>query len=154
MTYQAFKVIHLLGVILFLGNIIVTGLWKALADRTAQPQVIAFAQRLVTVTDWIFTAGGVALVLIGAYGMAYVGGLNLYGETWLLWGQGLFIASGVIWAVFLIPIQMKQARLARGFASGAPVPEDYWRLNRQWYVWGIIATLLPLANLYWMVFKP
>jgi len=28
MSYNAFKVIHLLGVILFLGNIIVTALWK------------------------------------------------------------------------------------------------------------------------------
>jgi len=28
MSYIAFKVIHLLGVILFLGNIIVTALWK------------------------------------------------------------------------------------------------------------------------------
>ena len=34
MSYDAFKVIHLLGVVLFLGNIIVTALWKMLADRT------------------------------------------------------------------------------------------------------------------------
>ena len=34
MSYNAFKVIHLLGVVLFLGNIIVTALWKMLADRT------------------------------------------------------------------------------------------------------------------------
>jgi hypothetical protein len=32
--YLAFKVIHLLGVVLFLGNIIVTAVWKTLADRT------------------------------------------------------------------------------------------------------------------------
>lgn len=36
---------------------------KTLADRTGD--VIAYAQRLVTVTDWVFTAGGVALILIG-----------------------------------------------------------------------------------------
>ena len=34
MSYNAFKVIHLFGVVLFLGNIIVTALWKMLADRT------------------------------------------------------------------------------------------------------------------------
>ena len=57
--YLAFKVIHLLGVVLFLGNIIVTAVWKALADQTREPRTIAYAQRLVTVTDWIFTLSGV-----------------------------------------------------------------------------------------------
>ena len=36
MSYETFKVIHLLGVMLFLGNIIVTGVWKVLADRTGR----------------------------------------------------------------------------------------------------------------------
>ena len=38
MSFEVFKVIHLLGVILFLGNIIVTGVWKVLADRTGEPR--------------------------------------------------------------------------------------------------------------------
>jgi uncharacterized membrane protein len=76
MTYFAFKLVHIVGVVLFLGNIIVTGVWKALADRTGEPRVIAYAQRLVTVTDWVFTLGGIVLILIGAYGMVAVGGLD------------------------------------------------------------------------------
>jgi uncharacterized membrane protein len=66
MTYDAFKVVHLFGVVLFLGNIIVTAVWKVMADRTGDPRVIAYAQRLVTLTDWMFTAGGVVLLLVGA----------------------------------------------------------------------------------------
>ena len=58
MAYTVFKVLHLFGVILFLGNIIVTALWKSLADRTGDLRIIAYAQRLVTVTDWVFTTGG------------------------------------------------------------------------------------------------
>jgi len=60
----------------------------------------------------------------------------------------------VIWVVVLIPTQIAQARLARGFAAGGLIPEGYWRLNRRWLVWGIVATLVPLANLYVMIFKP
>jgi len=154
MAYQVLKAIHILGIILFIGNIIITGFWKTFANRTGQPEIIAFAQRLVTITDWLFTAGGVALLVFGAYGMAYVNGWDLRGERWLIWGQGLFIASGLIWLAILIPVQIKQARLARGFADGSAIPDQYWHLNRLWYFWGIIATLLPLANLYWMIFKP
>ncbi len=154
MTYEFFKAVHLLGVILFLGNIIVTAIWKMFADRTQEPKVVAFSQRLVSMTDFVFTASGIVLIQIGAHGMASAGGFDLYGESWLVWGQGMFIASGVIWVLILIPVQTKLHRLARTFADGSPIPERYFRLNRHWYIWGVIATVLPLVNLYWMVYKP
>jgi hypothetical protein len=47
-----------------------------------------------------------------------------------------------------------EARLARTFARSGSIPERYWRLGRRWMIWGTIATLLPLANLYVMVVKP
>jgi len=115
-AYSAFKVVHLFGVVLFLGNIIVTALWKVMADRTGDPRVIAYAQRLVILTDFIFTAGGIVLILVGAYGMAAVAGLDLRGKTWLVWGQVLFVASGLIWTFILIPTQIAQA------AKRAPSP--------------------------------
>lgn len=154
MSYDAFKVVHLLGVIVFLGNIIITGVWKVMADRTGDPRTVAYAQRLVTLTDWLFTAGGVALILIGAYGMAAVAHLDLRGTTWLVWGQTLFVASGLIWVFVLIPTQIAQARQARAFANGGAIPESYWRHGRRWLIWGTVATVIPLANLYFMVFKP
>jgi uncharacterized membrane protein len=151
--YTAFKIVHMLGIVLFLGNIIVTGVWKVMADRTGNPAVVGFAQRLVTLTDWVFTAGGAALVLAGGYGMAYSVGYDT-GSGWLLLAITLFSASGVIWVAILIPVQIRQARLARSFEPGGEIPPLYWRLNRQWYFWGILATIIPLANLYVMVVKP
>ncbi|MFY9642280.1 MAG: DUF2269 domain-containing protein [Rhodomicrobium sp.] len=153
-AYTAFKIVHMLGIVLFLGNIIVTGVWKVAADRTKNPQVIAFAQRLVTLTDWVFTVGGVILILIGGNGMAFVAGYGLTSTSWLVWGQALFAASGVIWLAILIPVQIWQARIARRFENGTEIPPLYWRLNRQWYIWGTLATVIPLANLYVMVAKP
>lgn len=153
MSYSVFKVIHLFGVVVFLGNIIVTALWKLMADRTREPHVVAYAQRLVTLTDWVFTGGGVVLLLVGGYGMVFMGGLDLR-QGWLVWGQSLLGVSALIWLAVLIPTQLAQARLARGFADGGPIPESYWRYGRRWAVWGTVATLVPLANLYVMVFKP
>ena len=60
----------------------------------------------------------------------------------------------MIWAVVLIPVQVRQARLAAAFERGGEIPPVYWRLNRHWYFWGILATVIPLANLYVMVAKP
>lgn len=56
--------------------------------------------------------------------------------------------------MILIPTQIKQAQAARAFADSSSIPDSYWRLSRRWIVWGTVATLLPLANLYFMVVKP
>ena len=151
--YLTYKIIHVVGVVFFMGNIIVTGFWKAMADRMREPHVVAYAQHLVTVTDWVFTFGGVVLILIGAYGMVMTGKLDLH-QTWLIWGQALFGASGVIWLAVLVPTQIAQAKIARTFAAGGPIPQRYWDLNHRWVIFGIIASALPLANLYFMIAKP
>lgn len=147
------KSLHLLSAVLFLGNIIVTAVWKELADRTRDPSIVASAQRLVTITDFAFTAPGAALLLVTGLAMAPAFG-GLPGTPWLSTGMGLLIASGVIWALVLIPVQAMQARLARRFAKDGEIPARYWKLARVWTVFGLLATLLPLANLYVMVFKP
>jgi uncharacterized membrane protein len=153
-TYLWLKTLHVLGAVLFLGNIIVTGWWKVMADRTRNPAIVAFAQRQVTLTDLVFTAGGAALIIGTGIGNAVIHGMDYKSIRWLAWGYWLFIVSGVLWLAILIPVQVAQARMARSFANGGEIPEQYWRLGRIWIVVGVIATVIPLANLYWMVFKP
>jgi uncharacterized membrane protein len=153
MSRDTWLVLHVLGVVIFLGNIIVTAVWKVLADRTGNPAVIGYAQRLVTVTDIAFTATGAALIAVSGQMMAdRFGGVG--GEGWLTLGVALFIASGVIWVTTLIPIQVLQSRLARRFVVDGVIPDRYWRLATLWYVLGAIAILLPLLNIYLMVAKP
>ena len=154
MSREAWLSLHILGVVLFLGNIIVTAVWKMLADRTQSPPVVAYAQRLVTTTDIAFTATGATLIIVSGQVMAEDFGGVFSGPAWLTIGWSLFIASGVIWVAVLIPVEVMQARLARGFRDQPTIPDRYWRLSRMWAVFGVIATLLPLANLYFMVFKP
>jgi uncharacterized membrane protein len=153
MSHNTWLVLHILGVVIFLGNIIVTAVWKVLADRTRNAAVVAYAQRLVTVTDIAFTATGAALIAVSGQAMAdRFGGVG--GPGWLTLGFTLFIASGVIWVTTLIPIQIMQARLARRFVIDGVIPKRYWRLATVWYILGAIAIALPLVNIYLMVAKP
>lgn len=152
-SYLWLKTIHLLGVVMFLGNIIITAWWKAMADSTRNAQIIAFAQRQVTLTDYVFTAGGAALLLLA--GMANVGIHHMeMSAKWLSQGMLMFTLSGIIWAVVLIPAQIKQAKMAKEFAMSGIIPDEYWVLCKRWNIFGAIAVILPLVNLYWMVFKP
>ncbi|GEM_PF-2473407 len=132
--------------ILFLGNIIVTGGGKVMADRTRNPAVIAFAQHQVTLTDYLFTAGGAALVLATGVGSAVLRGMDYLAIRWLAWGFWLFTESGVLWAVEPIPVQIKQARLARGFRPGGKSRRStgrsaasgwWWAPWRRWFPWPV-----------------
>ncbi|MDZ7842919.1 MAG: DUF2269 family protein [Gammaproteobacteria bacterium] len=151
-THALFKTVHLLGVVIFLGNLIVTAWWKGMADRAGDPRVVAFAQRQVTLTDCLFTLGGILVILAGGYGMAYAGGAGL-NTGFVVLGQGLFYAAGAIWVGALIPIQWCQARMARAFADGGEIPPRYWRLSRIWMATGITAIVLPVLSLVVMVSK-
>jgi uncharacterized membrane protein len=151
--YLLLKSLHIFGVILFLGNIIVTGFWKVYADKSKDWQIISFSQRLVSYTDIFFTTLGVLIIIVTGLLMA-----KNYGDywriKWIAWGLGLFIASGIIWVVVLIPMQVVLHRMTNQFVDTKTVPLQYWMYEKIWLIFGVAATVLPLFNLYWMVFKP
>ena len=154
MSHNGWLAVHVLGVVLFLGNLIVTAVWKTVADRTKEARVVAFGQRLVTVTDLAFTATGAVLIAVSGHVLADRFGGVFGGPAWLTLGWSLFIAAGAIWLLVLVPVEVMQERLARGFRDGGAIPDRYWRLSRVWAVAGSVATVLPLVNIYLMVVKP
>lgn len=150
--YLLLKTLHLLGMVLFVGNVVVTGFWKAMADRTREPRVIAFAQRQVALADWIFTLGGVVLLAIGGPGAAASHAMPA-ATPWLLWGYILFGGAGIVWLGVLVPLQTVLGRMAKEFAVSGIIPARYWRLERLWMMFGAVATVLPIAAIPVMVFK-
>lgn len=150
--YDVAKFLHVTGVAMLMGNITVTAIWKFFADRNGQPQVLAFAQKLVTYTDWSMTFWGAVLIMGGGYGMAISAGFPLW-RGWLLWSQILFVLAGLIWLLVLVPIQVKQARLARDFSVDG-VGEEYRALSRRWLAWGVVSTAPLIVATWLMVAKP
>ena len=152
-AYLLLKTLHLVGVILFLGNTVVTGWWKAMADRTRDTKIIAFAQSQVSATDRVFTLGGILILAAAGAGAAAYGGIAA-NAPWIEWGNAFFAASGIVWIACLVPLQTKLGRMAKRFTADETIPADYWRLERWWVTFGLIATLLPLGAVVTMVFKP
>ena len=153
-SYLLLKMLHLFGVIVFVGNIIVTAFWKIMADRSRDPGIVAFAQKLVNWTDFAFTSLGAFIILVTGLMMGADITDHLLEVKWTAWGIGLFLGSGLVWAAILFPLQVKQAWMAREFKRGHTIPERYWRLGRIWVRVAMVATALALANLYFMVVKP
>ena len=152
--FQIYKFLHIAGIIVLLGNITVTAVWKVFADRTRDTAIVAFGQRMVTGTDIGMTVPGIALTMIGGYGAMFEAGYGFPGPAWLIWGQVCFVAAGLIWLAILVPIQIRQARMSDMFDASAGVPEAYRQLARSWLVWGLVATVPMVAGLYLMIAKP
>lgn len=154
LAFNTFLFLHHTGVILLVGNITVTAVWKVFANRTQDARIIGFGQRLVTGTDFGLTVPGIALTMLGGYGAAIVMDYPLFEDVWLVASQVLFVAAGVIWLGILVPIQVQQARMARGFEAGGTVTAEYRALSRRWITWGLISTVPMVAVLVLMVVKP
>ena len=154
MLYDVCKFLHVTGVVMLMGNITATAIWKFFADRTGDGRIIGFAQRLVTITDWSLTLWGIILMIAGGYGMVWAAGIDPFGEAWLVWSQVLFVVAGVIWLGLLVPLQVRQAKTAKAFAAGGEVPEAYRRDSRRWIFWGLLGTVPLVAATWLMVAKP
>jgi uncharacterized membrane protein len=143
------KIIHVLCACLFLGNVVVSGIWAAMAERTRNHTIIQFSNRLVLITDLLFTAtGAIGVVLTGHLMAGQYGGDTAH--PWITWSYILFGVSGLIWMLVLVPIQFKQRLLLQRTTQ---ITREYLRLSRVWQISGAVATVLPLPILYLMVTK-
>ena len=109
--HNIYLFLHVLGAVLFLGNIIITGIWMFLAEKSRSISIIQFATRAINWMDVFFTAPGVALLLLGGLMLAPSHG-GLYKQSWIIVGMGLFSLSGIIWLIFLIPDQHRLISLS------------------------------------------
>lgn len=155
MVYLLLKTVHLVAVVMFLGNITTGVFWKEHADRTRDARLIAHAVAGIIRSDRLFTIPGVLLITIAGFGSAMVGHLPLLRTGWIFWGIVLFSLSGVTFSARVAPLQRRMLKLMEaGAASGTPDWTAYQSLSRSWAFWGAIALLLPLAAMFLMVVKP
>jgi len=153
MSYAIFKLLHLLGAVLFLGTLLLTLWWKLRADCSADARNAAFTVDQLIGADLRFTAPGAVLLLVGGGGLLAGVPDEMVTQGWLSGGIILFVATVVLWAVMLVPLQ-RQMRAALRRAGGTTLPDDYRRLSRYWLAAGVVAALLPLASLALMVLRP
>lgn len=155
MPYLWLKLIHVLAVVLFLGNIVTGVFWKAHADRTGDPRIISHALRGIIRSDRWFTVPGVFVIVLAGFGAAGVGGVPILRTGWILWSLVLFTISGAAFMARLVPLQRRLEAVASAGARGGEWDRAlYARLSRSWGWWGALATATPLAATVLMILKP
>ena len=152
MVYLYLKLFHVLFVIIFLGNITVGVFWKMFAQKTKDPDKIAFAFKGIIKADRYFTMPGVIGITIFGLGAAFHYGFPILGTGWILWSIILFIISGVAFMAKLVPVQKQIAALASDKEKFSW--DEYHKLSKQWDFWGFIALATPFLAVVLMVVKP
>jgi uncharacterized membrane protein len=152
-AYLGLKLIHILAVVLFLGNITTGIFWKRNADRTRNHIVIANMLEGIIQADRLFTLPPIILILIGGIGAAIAGNLPILRTGWIFWSIVLFTLSGIAFMAQVGPLQRKMLALVR--KSGESLDWAAYRaLSHRWEVWGLVALVTPAIAAVLMVMKP
>ncbi len=155
MHYLGLKLLHIVAVVLFLGNITTGVFWKAHADKSRDPRLILLGIEGLIRSDRWFTIPGVVAITIFGVAAAMAGHFPILHTGWILWSLVLFAISGIAFMTQVAPLQRRLVKLARaGVESGTFDWNAYHALSRRWEIWGAVALIAPAGALVLMVLKP
>ena len=112
------RLLHLGGAALFLGNVLVGALWLALADASGSWATLRFATRVINAADLAFTAPGAILTVVNGAVLAGTWG-GLFAAPWLARSVALFGAITLLWALVLVPLQVRLENALTALPDGA-----------------------------------
>jgi uncharacterized membrane protein len=152
MSYPLLKLLHLAGVIIFLGNIIAGHFWIHLAMKSRDFNIVKHTIAGVMRSDRIFTIPAVTVIVVAGVLAAFYGNIPVLRTGWILWSIALFSCSGVIFSTRLSVVLRKMLDLTSHHNR-----EQEWNsmeyLYKQWKMWALVAIVLPFAALVMMVLK-
>ena len=155
MPYEAWIFLHLSGVIVFFANFVAAFFWRARAERTDDPHLLAYAYRTLNAGDAWLTTPAVLAILVGGFGAALRVGLPIIGTAWVFWSIVSFSVSGLVFALRVLPLQRALAAHAEeGARTGRFDLQAHRREARAWSSWAHVSFLAAAAAVPLMVFKP
>ncbi len=137
------KTLHVICVVLWLGNFVVTGLWSVRAFAARDGALRAFAIREILFTDAVFTLVCGAAVTISGIVLALHDGVALWSTFWTRTALETIIACGIVWLVVLLPLEVRMRAFAAGPAQAT--------LQRAFIAWNIVGWMVTVA-LFWVIY--
>lgn len=147
MDYFTLKALHVIGVVLMVGNVTVTGAWSFYLYRHWRDATIPFrpVARAILWTDLIFTLGGGIMLTVSGVVMALQSKLPILETPWLVKGIVSLSIVTLSWLAILLPDQYRLERTED--------PATIRKLFIRWSVVGWTGTALLFYALWGMVTK-
>jgi uncharacterized membrane protein len=124
-----------------------------MANRTAEPAIMAATVGIMVIADTIFTATAVVAQPVTGVALAHMLGIPLR-SRWIVSSLALYLFVGACWLP-VVWIQIRLRDLAAGARdAGEPLPVQYHRLFHLWFILGWPAFAGVIAIFVLMVAKP
>src|SRR5688572_3347982 len=154
MSYGYLKLIHILAVMIFLGNIITGLFWMHLAVKTKDLKIMTFTMKGIRDADRYFTIPGVVLITVFGFSAAIFGHYPILHTGWIFWSIIMFSISGLAFGFKVAPLQKKIYHLTLNKESSKDFDWKYFnKVYLEWDIWGVIALVTPLAAFIMMTLK-
>jgi uncharacterized membrane protein len=150
--YLEIKYLHIIAVILFAANTIITPWWRCKAIESNSINAVRFVSDYMGKSDTLFYSIAGTLVFVTG-SLILHSTPELISTLWVHLGVAYWILTYIVWVGILRPIQKKQRKLLRGINTVEEIPEEYWKLNKTWRWAGWAGFIIPLLATHAMVMK-
>jgi len=150
---QWLKVVHILAVVVVLGNLLMAPFWRKRLAALGGVQARAAANRSVRVADLIFTLPGWVVVLATGIMLIIYRDMGMRGG-WLHLSLLLFLGWLIFWHVLVLRTRKAMIAQAEEAASGGQAPPELAQHERQWQQWSYLAAGIIVLILILMVVQP
>ncbi len=152
MIYDFIKFLHVLGATVILGTGAGIAFFMVMAHASRDAAFIARTATVVVRADFVFTATAIAVQPLTGFLLMRVTGTP-FTAGWLVLSLALYAVAGLFWLP-VIWMQVRMRDLARAAAASAkPLPPEYQRLFRLWFLFGFPGFGSVLAILWLMIAK-
>ena len=147
-SYNIHKLLHLTGVMLFMGNMIVGPIWFSFAYYSKNKDLLNFANKLLQITDIYVTIPSMALTIINGLFLASIFG-GSRNQTWTYYSV---LSLFLMW-ILSIPLIYLQEKL---YTTIELEQDNETKIKKYLYYWGLLGTIVmlpPSLIFYLMIVK-
>jgi hypothetical protein len=152
--FKLFKVIHIVGLAMFLGSIfahIAAGFVPGAADNP--PAMLAARQAIALATRYVTVPGLIAAIVSGALMVAWANA-GFLKHRWLVLHIAAAAIIAAITATVMVPVGLELAGAAKAVGAGTLTPEAFAGVAVREHVFGAVNILLTLAAIGLGTAKP
>lgn len=153
MAAQLLSLVHVAASAVFLGGLVAALFFARRAARSREAGVLGHTFETINGLDRWVTVPASVVVLASGVAAAIRGRFPILRTGWIAWSSALFLASGLVFVFWVLPMQRRVARAARASNGNG----DWASLDgsvRSWERRAHVSSLLALAAFVLMVLKP